>query len=65
VGLHTAVWDAGYHGRSQALLTVYNPSGFRVARDARIVQMVFMYLARSLSAEEAYQGRFQGENIQS
>ena len=65
VGLHTAVWDAGYHGRSQALLTVYNPSGFRVARDARIVQMVFMYLARSLSVEEAYQGRFQGENIQS
>ena len=65
VGLHTAVWDAGYHGRSQALLSVHNPIGFRVARDARILQMVFMYLARSLSVDGAYQGRFQGENIQS
>ena len=65
VGLHTAVWDAGYHGRSQALLSVHNPLGFRVARDARILQMVFMYLARSLSVDGAYQGRFQGENIQS
>ena len=65
VGLHTAVWDAGYHGRSQALLTVYNPSGFRVARDARILQMMFMYLAKPLPVEGAYRGRFQGENLQS
>ncbi len=61
VAIHTAVWDAGYRGRSQALMTVYNPSGYRVAKDARMLQMVFMYLARPV--EEGYVGRFQGENL--
>ena len=61
VAIHTAVWDAGYRGRSQALMTVYNPSGYRVAKDARLLQMVFMYLARPV--EEGYVGRFQGENL--
>jgi dUTP pyrophosphatase len=58
--IHTAVWDAGYSGRSQVLLTVHNPLGYRVARDARLLQMVFMYLDRPT---EAYRGRFQGENL--
>ena len=61
VAVHTAVWDAGYRGRSQVLLTVYNASGYRLARDARLVQMVFLYLARPL--EEGYRGRFLGESI--
>ena len=61
VAVHTAVWDAGYRGRSQALLSVYNPSGFRLARDARLVQMVFMYLARKV--DTGYQGRYQYENL--
>ena len=61
VAVHTAVWDAGYRGRSQALLTVYNPMGYRVARGARLLQMVFMYLARPVG--EGYKGRFLGENI--
>ena len=61
VAIHTAVWDAGYRGRSQALMTVYNPSGYRVAKGARLLQMVFMYLARPV--EEGYMGRFQGENL--
>ena len=61
VAVHTAVWDAGYRGRSQALLTVYNPFGYRLAKDARVLQMVFMYLARPV--EEGYRGRFLGENI--
>ena len=30
VALHTAVWDAGYRGRSQSLLTVHHPGGFRL-----------------------------------
>src|SRR5207248_2980713 len=30
VGLVLAVWDAGYQGRSEALLVVHNPAGFRV-----------------------------------
>lgn len=61
VAIHNAVWDAGYHGRSQALLVVYNPEGFTVARDARVLQLVFYRLERALL--EGYQGRFQGENV--
>lgn len=61
VTLHTAVWDAGYVGRSMALLSVLNPAGFRVQRDARLLQLVFFVLAEA--AHEGYAGRFQGENI--
>ena len=61
VAVHTAVWDAGYSGRSQALLNVYNPGGFRVQRNARIAQLVFF----TLNAEDAvgYAGRYQHENL--
>ena len=61
VAIHTAVWEAGYRGRSQALLTVYNPSGYTVVKDARLLQMVFMYLTKPVG--EGYQGRYLGENI--
>ena len=60
VSVHTAVWDAGYSGRSQSLMVVYNPYGFRLSRNARIVQLVFFLLTRE--SLEGYQGIFQGEN---
>ncbi len=60
VGVGTAVWDAGYSGRSQSLLMVYNPQGFRVQRNARITQLVFFELA---GESEGYRGTYQGENI--
>lgn len=59
VSVHTAVWDAGYSGRSQSLLVVYNPNGFRLYRNARIVQLVFLRLEREVT--QGYQGMFQGE----
>ena len=60
VGIGTAVWDAGYSGRSQSLMIVYNSNGFRVQKDARVAQLVFM----TLSAEtEGYAGKYQNENI--
>ena len=59
VSLHTAVWDAGYRGRSQALLSVLNPAGYHLQRDARLMQMIFFRLARPV--ERGYQGRYQGE----
>jgi dUTP pyrophosphatase len=59
--VHTAVWDAGYSGRSQALLVVYNSAGFRIARGARFMQLVFFYLSSQVS--QGYNGRFQKENI--
>jgi len=61
VSIHSAVWDAGYFGRSQSLMVVYNPQGFRLYRNARIVQMVFFSLSREVA--QGYQGMFQGENI--
>ena len=58
--IHTAVWDAGYSGRSQSLMVVYNAQGFRLHRNARIIQMVFFALDRE--AAQGYGGIFQGEN---
>ncbi len=60
VTVNTAVWDAGYSGRSQSLMVVYNPRGFRLQRNARIVQLIFLRLTRET---EGYQGAYQGENI--
>jgi len=60
VTVNTAVWDAGYSGRSQSLMVVYNPQGFRLQRNARIVQIVFLRLTEET---EGYQGAYQGENI--
>jgi len=59
--LHTAVWDAGYSGRSQCLMVVYNDSGVTLTRDARIMQLVFYTL--ETAAAEGYKGAYQGENV--
>lgn len=59
--LHTAVWDAGYEGRSQSLLVVYNSFGLRLARNARIMQLVFILLDKE--ARQGYNGIFQRENL--
>jgi dUTP pyrophosphatase len=61
VSVHTAVWDAGYSGRSQALLVVYNPQGFRLYKNARFIQLVLFRLGCEVG--EGYNGIFQGENI--
>ena len=61
VTVHTAVWDAGYRGRSTALLNVINPHGFRVQRDARLLQLVFFTLGEA--AGSGYDGAYQGENL--
>lgn len=61
VTVHNAVWDAGYSGRSQALLVVYNPDGVELARNARVIQLVFLTLGEA--TEVGYGGRFQGENL--
>ena len=60
VTVGTAVWDAGYSGRSQSLLVVYNPRGFRLQRNARILQLIFLQLIQDT---EGYRGVYQGENI--
>ena len=60
VTVDTAVWDAGYEGRSQSLLVVYNSRGFRVQRNAKMTQLVFFELT---GESEGYDGIYQGENI--
>lgn len=60
VTVDTAVWDAGYCGRSQSLMVVYNPQGFRLQKNARVAQLVFLRLAQGT---EGYRGVYQGENM--
>ncbi|MDD5313081.1 MAG: deoxyuridine 5'-triphosphate nucleotidohydrolase [Dehalococcoidia bacterium] len=61
ISMHSAVWDAGYSGRSQSLLVVYNAHGFRLHRNARILQLVFFRLSRGVA--QGYRGKYQQENI--
>ncbi len=61
VTIYTAVWDAGYTGRSTSLLEVMNPAGFRVQKDARVMQLVFFGMSEATA--DGYRGRYQGENI--
>lgn len=58
--IHSAVWDAGYKGRSQSLMSVYGPQGLRLYRNARILQLVFFALSREV--KRGYRGVFQDEN---
>jgi dUTP pyrophosphatase len=58
--IHTAVWDAGYSGRSEALLVVYATDGVRLRRGARLLQLVFIRLE---GATTSYAGAYQLENL--
>lgn len=60
VSVGTAVWDAGYNGRSQSLLVVHNPQGVKLAQNARLMQLVFFEIE---GGTNAYDGFFQNENI--
>lgn len=60
VTVNTAVWDAGYSGRSQSLLVVYHPQGFQLQRNARVIQLVFFRLT---DRTQGYQGIYQKENV--
>ena len=61
VTIETAVWDAGYSGRSESLLVVLNEEGFRVKKDARVMQLLFYRLGEKVS--EGYSGVYQNENL--
>jgi dUTP pyrophosphatase len=60
--IHTAVWDAGYRGRSEALLVVHREDGLRLAVGARVLQLVFVRLE---APTFGYAGAYQGENVAS
>jgi len=58
--IETAVWDAGYSGRSESLLVVYNENGFKVRKNARLLQLLFFRLDEEV--EKGYSGVYQNEN---
>ena len=58
----TAVWDPGYRGRSSSLLTVHNPHGTRLKRDARIAQLIFFHTGE---VQKGYSGIYQNERVDS
>jgi len=61
VTVETAVWDAGYSGRSESLLVVYNENGFTIKKNARVLQLLFFRLGEEVG--EGYSGIYQNENI--
>ena len=56
--LDTAVWDAGYEGRGEGLLEVYQ--SIEIERGARIAQLVLAEAAH----EETYEGSYQREHLE-
>lgn len=58
VTIESAVWDAGYEGRSRGLLIVYNPHGFVAKENARLLHLVFFKLQQKTTS---YDGVYQGE----
>ncbi|VVB87235.1 Deoxyuridine 5'-triphosphate nucleotidohydrolase [uncultured archaeon] len=61
VTVETAVWDAGYSGRSESLLVVFNEKGFRLKKDARVLQLLFFRLDEEV--KRGYSGIYQNENF--
>jgi len=59
--VETAVWDAGYSGRSESLLVVFNENGFKVKKNARVLQLLFFRLGEEV--KKGYSGVYQNENI--
>jgi dUTP pyrophosphatase len=59
VTVDSAVWDAGYSGRSQSLMIVCNPYGFRLQKNSRVMQLVFWKLT---GETEGYRGAYLNEN---
>ena len=57
--LHSALWDPGYRGRGQGLMSVFSP--LELFRDARVGQFILIRLEQH--ADELYQGKYQGENL--
>lgn len=59
--IETAVWDAGYCGRSESLLVVHNENGFNIKKNARVLQLLFFMLDDEV--QKGYLGIYQNENI--
>jgi len=52
----TAVWDAGFKGKSEFILVVENPRGIRLKQNARVVQAIFIRINKT---DIGYKGIYQ------
>lgn len=52
----TAVWDAGFKGRSEFILVVENKNGVKIKQNARIIQIVFFRINKT---NQGYKGIYQ------
>lgn len=60
VDMATAIWDAGYEGRSKSTMNVINPAGFTIEPGTRVGHMVLVPCAM---ASTLYAGQYQGEGL--
>lgn len=51
--IQTAVWDAGFSGKSEFVLVVENTDGLRLKENARVAQLVFFPMTHT---KEGYSG---------
>jgi dUTP pyrophosphatase len=49
---HHGVWDAGFSGRGEFILSVENPKGIEIKQNARLAQLIFL----NVNETEEYQG---------
>ncbi len=56
ISIETAIWDAGYSGRSESLLIVHNDAGFYIKKNARLLQLIFIKLSKVSRSGKAYAG---------
>lgn len=55
VTVSTGIWDAGFEGKSEFLLEVHNDNGFKLRKNARVVQLIFM---TTREVKKGYSGLF-------
>jgi len=53
--VETAVWDAGFRGKSGSMLIIYNENGIKISQNARVIQLVFIELKKDT---RGYMGRY-------
>lgn len=60
-GIDAGVWDAGFIGSSQVLLTVKNMAGIKLYKNARVGQMILERIEGG-NVEEGYSGIYQEDD---
>jgi dUTP pyrophosphatase len=62
VSIETAIWDAGYSGRSECLLVIFNDAGLHIEKNARVLQLIFIKLSKFSRSGKGYEGNYNQEH---